>query len=154
MKPAPCTAGDLVAGAFRRAIIVLITFGAISYAFQEQKTSTVWDGVYTPEQAKRGAVLYADNCASCHGLALGGGESAPPLTGGEFLSNWTSLTLGDLFERIRTSMPADRPGTLTREQDANILAHILNVGQFPAGTAELSTRTENLKQIRIEAVKK
>ena len=119
-----------------------------------QPASTVWDGVYTAEQAKRGAAFYADNCASCHGLALTGGESAPPLTGGEFMSNWSGLTLGDLFDRIRGSMPADRPGTLTREQTTNILAHILKVGQFPAGTAELSTRTENLKQIHIEAVKK
>jgi S-disulfanyl-L-cysteine oxidoreductase SoxD len=123
-------------------------------AFQDQSSRTVWDGVYTADQAKRGAALYADNCASCHGLALTGGESAPPLTGGEFLSNWSGLTLGDLFDRIRVSMPADRPGTLTREQTAVILAHLLNVGEFPTGTAELSTRTEILKQIRIEAVKK
>jgi S-disulfanyl-L-cysteine oxidoreductase SoxD len=114
----------------------------------------VWDGVYTAEQARRGAVLYANNCASCHGLALTGGESAPPLTGGEFMSNWSGLTLGDLFDRIRVSMPADQPGTLSREQTAGILAHLLNVGEFPAGTAELSTRTEILKQIRIEAVKR
>ncbi|HTA43987.1 MAG TPA: cytochrome c [Bryobacteraceae bacterium] len=132
------------------AVVLALT---ILVAFQAQKTSTVWDGVYTAEQAKRGAALYANNCASCHGLALTGGESAPPLTGGDFLSNWSGLTLGDLFERIRVSMPADRPGALSREQNANILAHILNVGQFPAGTAELSTQTENLKQIRIEAIK-
>jgi S-disulfanyl-L-cysteine oxidoreductase SoxD len=131
--------------------LALVTICA---AFQEQSSRTVWDGVYTAEQAKRGATLYANNCASCHGLALTGGESAPPLTGGEFLSNWSGLTLGDLFERIRMSMPADRPGTLTRAQTAVILAHLLNVGEFPAGTAELSTQTETLKQIRIEAVKR
>lgn len=119
-------------------------------AFQER---TVWDGVYTAEQANRGAVLYAGNCASCHGLGLTGGESAPPLTGGEFLSNWSGLTLGDLYERIRVSMPADQPGKLSREQNASILAHLLHVGEFPAGTAELSTRTEILKQVRIEAIK-
>jgi S-disulfanyl-L-cysteine oxidoreductase SoxD len=129
---------------------VLIALAAL-VAFQEH---TVWDGAYTAEQAKRGAALYANNCASCHGLALTGGESAPPLTGGEFMSNWSGLTLGDLFDRIRVSMPADRPGTLTREQTANVIAHILNVGEFPPGTAELSTKTEILKQIRIEAVKK
>lgn len=135
------------------AAAILMALAAL-VVFQAQKTATVWDGVYTAEQAKRGAEFYADNCASCHGLELNGGESAPPLTGGEFLSNWSGLTLGDLFDRIRVSMPADRPGTLTREQTANILAHILSVGQFPAGTTELSTRTENLKQIKIEAVKK
>jgi mono/diheme cytochrome c family protein len=132
------------------AAAVLVALAAL-VAFQER---TVWDGVYTAEQARRGATLYANNCASCHGLALTGGESAPSLTGGEFMSNWSGLTLGDLFERIRISMPADRPGTLSREQTAGILAHLLNVGEFPTGTAELSTQTEILRQIRIEAVKK
>ena len=50
----------------------LILALAVLFAFQEQQSTTVWDGVYTAEQAKRGAALYADNCASCHGLALGG----------------------------------------------------------------------------------
>lgn len=124
----------------------LLVFAALM-AFQQN----TGDGVYTADQAKRGAELYANQCASCHGLALTGGESAPPLTGGDFMSNWNQLTLGDLFERIRTTMPADRPGTLTRAQTAGILAHILNAGEFPAGNAELSTQTEALKQIRIDA---
>lgn len=116
-------------------------------------TRSVWDGVYTSEQAQRGAVLYANNCASCHGTALGGGESAPPLTGGEFFSNWNGLTVGDLFERVRISMPADGPGRLTRQQDADIVAFMLSVSQFPAGKAELESQTEVLKQIRFESSK-
>ena len=116
-----------------------------------QTTRSVWDGVYTSAQAERGATLYANNCASCHGTALGGGESAPPLTGGEFSSNWYGLTMGDLFERIRVSIPADRPGKLTREQDADVLAYMLSVSEFPAGKTELEHQTEALKQIRIEA---
>src|ERR1700728_1539904 len=118
-----------------------------------QSSRSVWDGVYTPEQSKRGSVLYATACASCHGTPLNGGESAPPLTGGEFFSNWNGLTVGDLFERIRVSMPADNPGKLTREQDADILAFMLSVNQFAAGKAELDHRTEVLKQIRFEADK-
>jgi mono/diheme cytochrome c family protein len=118
-----------------------------------QTTRSVWDGVYTSAQAARGAALYANNCASCHGSALGGGESAPPLTGGEFASNWNGLTVGDLFERIRISMPADRPGRLTREQDADILAFMLSVSEFPTGKVELERQTEALKQIRIDSSK-
>jgi mono/diheme cytochrome c family protein len=113
----------------------------------------VWDGVYTPEQAARGSAVYANNCASCHGSALNGGESAPPLTGGEFFSNWNGLTVGDLFERIRISMPADGPGRLTREQDADTLAYMLSVSQFPAGKTELEHQTEVLKQIRLDSNK-
>ena len=113
----------------------------------------MWDGVYTSEQAGRGAQLYAQQCASCHGTALTGGESAPPLAGGEFLSNWNGLTVGDLFDRIRISMPADRPGKLTREQDADILAFVLSVSQFPSGKAELEHQSEVLKQIRLDSSK-
>src|ERR1700687_4687747 len=98
---------------------------------------SVWDGVYTSEQAARGGALYANNCASCHGTSLTGGESAPPLTGGEFSSNWFGLTVGDLFERIRTTMPADRPGRINRQQNADILAYILSMNQFPDGRLEL-----------------
>jgi cytochrome c len=125
----------------RNAIVFL--FAACACA---QLSRSVWDGVYTPEQSKRGATLYANECASCHGSALNGGESAPPLTGGEFFSNWNGLTVGDLFERIRVSM-------LTREQDADILAYMLSMNQFPEGKTELEHRTEVLKQIRFEATR-
>ena len=118
-----------------------------------QSERSVWTGVYNAQQARRGQELYAKECASCHGISLNGGESAPPLTGGEFLSSWSGLTAGDLFDRIRVSMPADRPGHLSRQQTSDILAHIFSVNQFPAGDAELDTRTEVLKQIRIEATK-
>lgn len=118
-----------------------------------QTTRSVWDGVYTTEQAKRGSDLYAMECASCHGTDLTGADAAPPLSGGEFSSNWNGLTVGDLFERVRTSMPANRPGKLTREQNSDVLAFLLSANQFPAGKSELERQTEALKQIRIDAVK-
>jgi S-disulfanyl-L-cysteine oxidoreductase SoxD len=118
-----------------------------------QPSRSVWDGVYTADQARRGEELYSAQCASCHGLTLNGGEMAPALAGGEFLSNWNGLTLGDLFDRIRKTMPADRPGTLSRAKSADIVAHILSVNQFPAGTMELDQRTEALQQVRFEASK-
>ena len=120
---------------------------------QDAPTGTVWDGVYTADQAKRGGALYTDRCMMCHGDTLSGGEQAPPLAGGEFLSNWNGLTAGDLFERIRITMPANNPQSMNRETTTVILAFILSYNQFPAGRAELSTRTEVLKQIRIEAEK-
>lgn len=114
---------------------------------------SVWDGVYTEEQAKRGEPLYHKECAPCHGDALTGGESAPPLTGGAFLSNWNGLTLGDLFDRIRKTMPQNTPGKLTRQQNADVLAFALSANKFPAGKTELSRQTEFLKEIRFEAMK-
>ena len=41
----------------------------------------------------------------------------------------------------------------SREQNADILAYILRVNEFPAGKTELQRDTESLKQIRLEAAK-
>jgi mono/diheme cytochrome c family protein len=117
------------------------------------ESRSVWDGVYTEEQAKRGDPLYHRECGACHGQMLTGGESAPPLAGGAFLSNWDGLTVGDLFERIRKTMPQTTPGKLSRQQNADILAYILSVNKFPAGKTELQRQTEFLKLIRFEATK-
>jgi quinoprotein glucose dehydrogenase len=118
-----------------------------------QPTKSVWDGVYTRAQADRGQPLYKQYCASCHGDSLEGIEMAPALAGGEFIDNWSGQTMGDLFERIRATMPRDKPGRLSREINADITAYMLGFNQFPAGDKELSQDTQALKQIRIVAVK-
>ena len=69
------------------------------------------------------------------------------------MSNWNTLTVGDLFDRIRSTMPANNPGHLTRDQTADLVAQILTVNQFPPGSTELDRRSEALKEIRIDAVK-
>ncbi|MEQ1574206.1 MAG: c-type cytochrome [Vicinamibacterales bacterium] len=114
---------------------------------------TVWDGVYTEEQAKRGSELYTKACASCHSESLTGLESAPPLTGEQFNGNWSGTTLGELAERIRISMPADMPGSLSRPQLGDLLAHLLKVDGFPAGTTPLDPQAVALAQIRFESVR-
>ena len=139
------------------AVIGLASIGALRSvlrAEQEQPSRSVWEGVYTEEQAKRGAELYAEECSSCHGpLLTGGGEEAPALSGPGFLANWNGLTVGDLFERVRLSMPPNKKGRLSREKNVDILTHVLRVNGFPPGKTELPRETERLKQIRVESTK-
>jgi mono/diheme cytochrome c family protein len=116
-------------------------------------TKSVWDGVYTDVQARRGAGVYTEQCASCHGTAMEGGEMAPPLTGGGFLAEWSELTLGDLFDRIRLTMPQNDPGALSRQDDADVLAYILSMNKMPAGQTELPKQSDFLKDIEILAQK-
>ena len=118
-----------------------------------QEPVSVWDGIYSAEQARKGEALYRQECASCHGEKLEGRGQAPPLTGGDFTMDWNGMTVGDLFEKMQTSMPADQPGHLSREQNATLLAFILDANKFPAGAAELPTDGERLRQIRFEAAK-
>ena len=81
------------------------------------------------------------------------GEMAPPLVSSTFNANWNGMTLGDLMERTRTAMPQNNPGSLSRQQYADILALMLATGKFPAGQAELPRDTELLKLITFEASK-
>jgi S-disulfanyl-L-cysteine oxidoreductase SoxD len=139
------------------ALLVLMTLALPLYPFcaqaPEAESRSVWDGVYTEEQAKRGETIYGKECAVCHGAMLTGGESAPPLTGGVFLANWNGLTVADLFDRIRKTMPQTSPGRLTRQQNADILAFMLSSNKFPPGKTELYRQSEMLKEIRFESVK-
>ena len=138
------------------AFIIVFAIGALSVRAQQEKPlrpHSVWDGVYTDEQAKRGEPLYRLRCASCHGDKLSGGESAPPLAGGQFLSNWNGLTLDVLFDRIRLTMPSDNPAKVSRPVKADILAYMLRMNRFPVGKTELGYKTELLKDIMIEGNK-
>jgi quinoprotein glucose dehydrogenase len=130
-----------------------IAVSAVGVYPAAQGGKSQWDGVYTEAQAKRGEGLYSQYCASCHGPELTGGEMAPGLTGGEFRANWNDLSVGDLFERIRVSMPQNAPGSLSRQQDADILAFVLLKGGFPAGQAELPTQTDVLNSIKFTSAK-
>jgi mono/diheme cytochrome c family protein len=135
-------------------IVVLALFaGALRAAAPQDKPKTTWDGVYSDEQAKRGADAFAKSCASCHGPDLNGLDTAPSLTGTDFNASWADQTLDDLFERARTTMPADSPGALAREQYADIVAFILSKDGFPAGTADLPADNAALKQVKFIAQK-
>jgi mono/diheme cytochrome c family protein len=136
------------------ACAVIFAASGIHSTLRAQARS-VADGVYTEAQAERGSMLYAEQCGSCHGEALAGiADLFPALTGDPFVMNWQGKSVGELFEKISTTMPALDPGSLKPEQVADIVAHILSVSKYPAGTTELETGVEPLKQIKIDAPKK
>lgn len=117
---------------------------------QEQ---TTWSGVYTDAQAARGQAEYAAACSSCHNTDLSGDGFAPGLAGPEFMGAWNGTTVGDLFERIRISMPPSGPDSVSAQGKADIVAFMLKVNKFPAGQTELANTTAALKGIKFEATR-
>jgi len=130
--------------------LALIGFVALA---ADEGVRTTWDGVYTDDQAVRGRPLYNRECGSCHAETLTGGEMAPPLTGGDFLSNWDGLSAAELLDRMRNTMPLNKPKSLSRQTNVDILAYMLSVNKFPSGKTDLPADGEMLKQIRIQATK-
>ena len=96
------------------------------------------DGVFSSAQARRGRRVYNENCASCHGQGLRGGEMAPSVAGADFIVFWTEVPVGVLFDRIKLTMPEDGPGRLSDQEYTDVVAY--------------STRPERLSGGRERAV--
>ncbi len=120
--------------------------GVFSLGAHAQSPRVVDDGVYSVDQAESGQALYMAQCAICHGRSLAGGLG-PPLSGEALVASWGSVPLSDLVGKIQGTMPEDAPGQLTREQAASLVAYLLQVGGFPAGSDELSADAAELSQI-------
>lgn len=128
-------------------VMTLLTLRA-----QQTPPRSAKEGVYTTDQANRGKTVYDEKCASCHGtMATVTPDMAPLLNDQGFQNLWRDRSLGQLFNRIRETMPQDKPGTLSPEQTADIIAYILSVNQLPAGDVALPRDPEILKDIRLDA---
>jgi mono/diheme cytochrome c family protein len=105
-----------------------------------QERRTVWDKVYTTDQAALGKTEYDMHCAGCHQKDLsgrdGGGEG-PQLAGAAFTRKWDLQSLNQLYSEMRKRMPRNQPGTLSGEAYLNIVAYVLQANKFPAGDEPL-----------------
>src|SRR5262245_66302278 len=95
--------------AARRAAIALaiISVGLSVRVAAQVPRKTVWDGVFTAEQATRGQALYKTHCGYCHRDDLIGGGSeagAPALKGPIFTIRWRDQPVADMFVTIGTTM--------------------------------------------------
>jgi mono/diheme cytochrome c family protein len=108
----------------------------------------IWQGVYTEAQAARGKSTFETTCVRCHGADLTG-VTAPPLSGESFIANWETGSVGNLFAKIRDTMPPDGSATLEGVATLDIVAYLLQNNAFPPGPAELTLDGEALDSVQI-----
>ncbi len=136
-------------GAGSLGLFVGLALAVTAYEAAAQITGSVWDGIYTEEQARRGRRAYQRECTECHGEDMRGGEAAPGLMGREFVTFWSDTSVGELFELTRETMPEESPGELSDQTYADILAYVLQANKFPAGEDNLEPDVERLLRIGI-----
>jgi mono/diheme cytochrome c family protein len=126
-------------------------FIAIALCLSGISSALAEDGLYTPEQSVRGEESYQQYCAVCHGVRLQGNPAAP-LTGDAFRGRWEDgkHTLDDLYYIIRSLMPNNAPGSLSRAQYADIVAFILKVNNYPVGSEELQPKAAAMKAVTLQ----
>ena len=95
----------------------------------EQEPETSMDGIYTAEQAQRGAGLFESLCARCHSMQEFSGRS--------FDAIWAGVPALALYVRIANTMPLDQPGSLSIPQVTTLMAHIFDANGMPAGDTPL-----------------
>ena len=113
------------------------------------------DGVFSARQVDRGRRVYLRSCEHCHGASLEGNDTdeIPALVYDPFFRQWAGRTVGELFEHLSRSMPADDRASLTPRAYADVLALILESNGFPAGETDLPETAEALAAITIERPK-
>ena len=119
---------------------------------------TIWDGVYSDAQARRGEQVFKTSCSYCHKDDLSGGffddglGRAPALAGkrafdSSLMERWGGLTLADMVGTVAATMPQSRPSSLTVENYVDVVAYVLSRNDAPAGTSDLIGNVEALSQI-------
>jgi mono/diheme cytochrome c family protein len=128
------------------ASILLLTALAGNVQAQEATARTTLDGVFTEEQASRGKEVFTGVCGLCHAEA----EFHGPI----WAITWNGRTTGQFLDQVRASMPLDRPGSLSRQEYADILAYVLKLNGYPAADQELPGDSELLKDMSIAPLPK
>jgi len=105
---------------------------------------------YTKAQADRGKAVYGQSCSSCHldnlkgkcdenlsstTYVCGATGNAPPLVGSSFTKRFYSV--GDLYSRVKWTMPANRHTSLSNEDYLSVVAYILQANGIAAGSEDL-----------------
>jgi mono/diheme cytochrome c family protein len=99
-------------------------------------------GFYTEAQARRGEEAFRRHCAECHAPAVHSSQA--------FRQAWAGLSVFDLYELIRTTMPNDNPGRLSRTEYAEIVAYLLRLNGVAAGNHPLPTDESVLRSLRLD----
>jgi len=131
----------LGAGLLTTVVLALAPRATAAQANQTGPTRSVRDGVYTEEQADRGAKVHEESCAACH---------MQDWFTETLLQSWAGATVDMLYDLLRTTMPEDRPGGLRPQQYADMLAYIFQLNRLPSGEEELQASNQELQKILIE----
>lgn len=105
-----------------------------------QVTNENSKGIYTAEQARRGEQTARLTCFPCHSAA----EWRNP----GFVDISSGPNLAKVFTTIQEEMPPSDPGSLRRDQYANVLAYILRLRGVPAGDLPLPDHAKELSRKR------
>jgi ankyrin repeat protein len=112
-------------------------------------SKTIWDGVFTDQQAQRGQQVYQRACAACHLDSLQGDAVSPPLTGSGFLARFTGQSAHEMVQNLRASMPQNAPDSLGDRAYIDLVSYLLKANGSKTGALELPLDVAELEKIAV-----
>lgn len=132
-----------VASACGFAAVIALLAPRVVLAQTTPRRSSIWNGVYSTDQAARGKQAYDAACGACHGADLKGVRDNRPLVGERFWQDWGEDSLGTMFAVVRRTMPRTAPGTLPEQSYLDIVAYVLQQNGYPPGPGDLTATAVN-----------
>jgi len=110
---------------------------------------TIWDGVFTDQQAQRGQQVYQRACAACHLDSLQGDDVSPSLVGKGFLARFTGQSAHEMVQNLRASMPQNAPDSLGDRAYIDLVSFLLKANGSKTGSLELPLDVAELEKIAV-----
>lgn len=129
----------LIAGIAATMALVLCAADTAAQTAAPDSSRSAAAGAYTAKQATQGEVTFRNVCGNCHGIS--------EFNGPTFRKTWSGRPVYALFDQLRNTMPLDNPGGLAPEEYAAVIAYVLELNQYPAGSSELPIADSALKKI-------
>jgi cytochrome c len=146
---------------FAAVVVLVFTVVFIGYTQSTRPAGKPSHASYGKSQADRGKALYAQDCSKCHmenlkgncpaenlsstSYVCGAEGSAPPLVGPSFMQRFYSV--GDLYSRVKWTMPSDQGNTLSSADNLNIVAFLLQANGISAGKEDLKNDVNAMKSM-------
>ena len=137
-----------------------VTSTGVAAPVEQRSERTVWSGVFSAPQAKRGEQVYKESCTYCHKDDLSGGflddgvGRAPALAGqrafdSSFFDRWADATVRDLAATVAATMPQEKPTSLSVQAYIDVVSYLLQRNGLPEGDSDLPVDVDALGQILI-----
>jgi|GEM_PF-1107821 len=130
---------------FISAVVVSLAFAGQAQAQVDTtiKTDSTANLSIDMEQGLRGREVFTKTCLECH--------TKSDISGQDFKIKWHTRPVFDLLDVIRTTMPDDKPGSLTPEQYIDVVAYLLRMNGAAFGGAVLvASDTASLRKWKME----
>jgi len=75
-----------------------------------------------------------------------------PALVGKFFAGWGGRPVRDLFDYVSRATPQPAPGSLSPEDNARVVAYLLQANGAPAGNRMLSADAAALRRIGFDAI--